>query len=62
MLIRPKRSTLKSRNEVHLERTYEFRHSKQTFTGIPIIAAKSDRFHPASPRLQRLTPPLALRL
>lgn len=40
VLIRPKRSTLKSRNEVDLSRTYEFRNSKQKWTGVPIIAAK----------------------
>jgi len=42
VLIRPKRSTLKSRNEVNLDRTYSFRHSKKTFTGVPIIAANMD--------------------
>jgi GMP reductase len=42
VLIRPKRSTLKSRSEVSLERTFEFRNSKNSFTGIPIIAANMD--------------------
>jgi len=42
VLIRPKRSTLKSRSQVSLERTFEFRNSKTTFTGIPIIAANMD--------------------
>ncbi len=39
VLIRPKRSTLKSRSQVSLERTYSFRNSKRTWTGIPIMAA-----------------------
>lgn len=39
VLIRPKRSTLKSRSQVSLERTYNFRNSKRTWTGIPIMAA-----------------------
>ena len=38
----PKRSTLRSRREVTLERTYTFRHSKQTWTGVPIMAANMD--------------------
>ncbi len=42
VLIRPKRSTLRSRREVTLERTYTFRHSGQTWTGIPIMAANMD--------------------
>tara|TARA_B100001175_G_C19438830_1_gene605056 strand:+ start:89 stop:1120 length:1032 start_codon:yes stop_codon:yes gene_type:complete len=42
VLIRPKRSTLSSRSEVNLERTFEFPISKQTWTGIPIIAANMD--------------------
>jgi GMP reductase len=42
VLIRPKRSTLSSRKEVNLERTYTFRHSKQTWSGIPIMAANMD--------------------
>lgn len=39
VLIRPKRSTLKSRSQVSLERTYTFRNSGATFTGVPIMAA-----------------------
>ena len=39
VLIRPKRSTLTSRKDVVLERTYQFLHSKKTWTGIPIIAS-----------------------
>ena len=42
VLIRPKRSTLKSRSEVSLERTYKFKHSNQSWTGTPIIAANMD--------------------
>eukprot|EP00744_Colponema_vietnamica_P002711 GILI01004226.1.p1 GENE.GILI01004226.1~~GILI01004226.1.p1 ORF type:complete len:390 (-),score=120.19 GILI01004226.1:206-1327(-) len=42
VLIRPKRSTLKSRSEVSLQRTYTFKHSKQTWSGVPIIAANMD--------------------
>jgi len=42
VLIRPKRSTLKSRAEVKLERHYTFLHSKRSWTGIPIIAANMD--------------------
>ena len=42
VLIRPKRSTLKSRKEVNLMRTYKFRNSKQEWRGIPIMAANMD--------------------
>lgn len=42
VLIRPKRSTLASRKDVDLNRTYTFRHSKQTWTGVPIMAANMD--------------------
>ncbi|KAK8747230.1 hypothetical protein OTU49_016699 [Cherax quadricarinatus] len=42
VLLRPKRSTLKSRSEVDLERTIIFKNSKQTWKGIPIIAANMD--------------------
>lgn len=42
VLIRPKRSTLKSRSEVDLETTYTFKHSKTIWSGIPIIAANMD--------------------
>lgn len=42
VLIRPKRSTLCSRSEVDLTRTIYFPISKQTWTGIPIIAANMD--------------------
>lgn len=42
VLIRPKRSTLSSRSQVSLERTFKFRHSGRTWTGIPIMAANMD--------------------
>lgn len=42
VLIRPKRSTLASRSEVSLEREFVFRNSKQTYKGIPIMAANMD--------------------
>ena len=42
VLIRPKRSTLSSRREVDLNRTYKFRHSGWTWTGVPIMAANMD--------------------
>ncbi|MBN3279916.1 GMPR2 reductase, partial [Polyodon spathula] len=42
VLLKPKRSSLKSRSEVALQRTFTFRNSKQTYTGIPIIAANMD--------------------
>ena len=42
VLIRPKRSTLKSRKEVDLYRSYKFRNSKQSWTGIPIMSSNMD--------------------
>jgi len=39
VLIRPKRSTLKSRSQVSLDRTFTFKHSNFTWTGVPIMAA-----------------------
>lgn len=42
VLIRPKRSTLKSRSLVELERSYTFLHSKRQWRGVPIIAANMD--------------------
>lgn len=42
VLIRPKRSTLNSRSEVDLTRNFNFKNSKQRWTGIPIIAANMD--------------------
>ncbi|MEZ2696355.1 IMP dehydrogenase, partial [Hafnia alvei] len=42
VLIRPKRSTLKSRSEVELEREYTFKHSGWKWSGVPVIAANMD--------------------
>jgi len=42
VLIRPKRSTLKSRSLVELDRTFVFLHSKMQWCGVPIIAANMD--------------------
>jgi GMP reductase len=42
VLFRPKRSTLSSRKEVSLTRTYRFKHSQQEYTGVPIMAANMD--------------------
>ncbi len=42
VLIRPKRSTLESRNDVFLKREFKFPHSSQTWNGIPIIASNMD--------------------
>ena len=42
VLFRPKRSTLKSRSQVSLDRTYTFHNSKKTWTGVPVIAANMD--------------------
>jgi len=39
VLLRPKRSTMGSRKEVDLTRTYKFRNSQREYTGIPIMAA-----------------------
>jgi len=41
VLIRPKRSTLESRKEVDLHRTFNFKNGK-SWTGIPIVAANMD--------------------
>jgi GMP reductase len=42
VLIRPKRSTLSSRKDVDLNRTYKFKHSGTEWTGVPIMAANMD--------------------
>ena len=42
VLIRPKRSTLESRKNAKLERTFHFKHSTQSWTGVPSIAANMD--------------------
>lgn len=41
-MFRPKRSTLKSRSQVNLDRTFKMKHSNTEWTGIPIIAANMD--------------------
>ena len=42
VLIRPKRSTLKSRADVDLTRSFIFRNSRKTYEGIPIMASNMD--------------------
>ena len=42
VLIRPKRSTLTSRSDVDITRDLVFRHAKDKYRGIPIIAANMD--------------------
>ena len=42
VLIRPKRSTINSRSEVSLDRTFKFKYSPLDWTGIPIISANMD--------------------
>jgi len=42
VLIRPKRSILKSRSDINLEREFKFPHSTQIWKGIPIIASNMD--------------------
>ncbi|WP_447951519.1 GMP reductase [Chryseobacterium koreense] len=42
VMIRPKRSTLKSRAQVSLERTFTFKNSRKKWIGVPIIAANMD--------------------
>jgi len=42
VLIRPKRSTLGSRKQVKLTRGFEFRNSKLSYEGVPIMAANMD--------------------
>ena len=42
VLFRPKRSTLSSRKDVNLMRTYRFKYSKNEWSGIPIMAANMD--------------------
>ncbi|WP_417444980.1 GMP reductase [Joostella sp.] len=42
VMIRPKRSTLKSRSEVTLNRAFKFKHSDTIWNGVPIIAANMD--------------------
>ena len=42
VMFRPKRSTLKSRSEVSLEREFVFKHTGKVWKGVPIIAANMD--------------------
>jgi len=42
VLFRPKRSTLSSRKDVDLKRTYRFKYSNSEWSGIPIMAANMD--------------------
>lgn len=42
VMIRPKRSTLKSRAEVDLSRNFTFRNSQKNWSGVPVIAANMD--------------------
>jgi GMP reductase len=42
VLICPKRSTLKSRSQVKLERKFSFRNSKADYEGVPIMASNMD--------------------
>jgi GMP reductase len=43
VLIRPKRSGLKSRSEVELRRSFKTPHAKIDISGVPVIAANMDR-------------------
>ena len=42
VLIKPKRSDLKSRSEVNLTRTIKFKHSGREWTGVPIMTSNMD--------------------
>ena len=42
VLFKPKRSTLESRREVRLERTFNFHNSGQQWVGVPIMASNMD--------------------
>ena len=42
VLIRPKRSTMRSRNDVDIERSFKFKWSKLEWKGVPLIAANMD--------------------
>jgi len=42
VLIRPKRSVLKTRADVSLEREFKFKHTQTTWHGVPIIASNMD--------------------
>ncbi len=42
VMFRPKRSTLKSRSQVSLDRTFKMKHTNTEWTGVPIMAANMD--------------------
>ena len=42
VLIRPKRTILKSRSDVEIEREFTFPHSTSTWKGVPVIASNMD--------------------
>ena len=42
VMFRPKRSTLNSRSQVKLERTFKLMHNKSDWTGVPVMAANMD--------------------
>lgn len=42
VMFRPKRSTLRSRSQVSLKRTFRFRHGAEAWEGIPVMAANMD--------------------
>ena len=42
VLIRPKRSTIDSRSNVNLTRTFHFKRTARTWTGVPVIASNMD--------------------
>ena len=42
VMIRPKRSTLQSRSQVSLERTFTFLHTGKSWSGVPVMAANMD--------------------
>ena len=42
VLIRPKRSVLKTRADVSLEREFKFKHTQTLWQGVPIIASNMD--------------------
>lgn len=42
VMFRPKRSTLSSRAQVDVERTFKFLHTEMAWTGVPVMAANMD--------------------
>lgn len=42
VLFRPRRSTIRSRSDVNLVKSYQFKHSQRKYDGIPIMAANMD--------------------